>query len=279
MVFQDYALFPDKTVYDNIAYGLRARRIPEHTIKEKVSSHLEMVDLGEYGKRYPSNLSGGQRQRVALARAIVISPRVLLMDEPLSALDAKLRHEMQVLIRSIQQEVGVTTIFVTHDQREALAMSDQVALMRGGKIEQLGPPQEIFHCPKSVYAADFIGRANLLPTKVLDTEGEIAICEVSGSRLEVLANGCTKKDAVKLCVHHQEIELRPDDADSGTLPQGTITAVTFHGRHSNYEVELASGDRVRAECTSGFGAPILSEGQSVGVVISNAACLVREDTP
>ena len=275
MVFQDYALFPDKTVFDNIAYGLRARKTPEDTIKKKVNDYLEMVGLIEFGQRYPSKLSGGQRQRVALARALVISPKVLLMDEPLSALDAKLRHEMQTLIRSIQQDVGVTTIYVTHDQREALAMSDQLALMKEGKIEQLGPPEIIFRRPSTTYAAEFIGRANLLPIKIIQVNGDTAVCEILGVRLEVIANGYTKDDPVKLCVHHQEIQLNLAESGGGDMLQGKVSSVTFHGRHSIYEVELVSGDQVRVERSNGFGAPILSEGEAVSVLISNVACLVR----
>ncbi len=163
MVFQDYALFPDKTVFDNVAYGLRARRIAEAEIKRKVGHILERVGLEEFGARLPAALSGGQRQRVALARALVISPDVLLMDEPLSNLDAKLRHTVRSSIVELQRESGITTVFVTHDQDEALAMSDRIGVMNAGRLEQVGTPTEIYRSPRSAYVADFIGAANILP--------------------------------------------------------------------------------------------------------------------
>lgn len=165
MVFQDYALFPDKTVFDNVAYGLRVRKFSTQIIDEKVDRILQRVELAHLKKRYPGELSGGQRQRVALARALVIEPRILLMDEPLSNLDAKLRIQMRDVIRELQQEAKITTIFVTHDQEEALSMSDRIALLRSGRIDQLDTPEGLYSRPLTAYAADFIGGANLIPVQ------------------------------------------------------------------------------------------------------------------
>lgn len=160
-VFQNYALFPHMTVYENVAFGLKMRNLSDEAIEKEVLSMLEIVDILAYRDRYPSQLSGGQRQRVALARALVIKPKLLLLDEPLSNLDAKLRLQMRHEIRRIQKQLGITTIFVTHDQEECFAISDRVALMRDGQIEQLSTPQEMYHYPKTSYVADFVGFENI----------------------------------------------------------------------------------------------------------------------
>ncbi|MDR1709592.1 MAG: ABC transporter ATP-binding protein, partial [Candidatus Accumulibacter sp.] len=163
MVFQDYALFPDKTVFDNVAYGLRARGVAKPAIRERVESAIDKVGLLELAGRYPAQMSGGQRQRVALARALVIRPRVLLMDEPLSNLDAKMRTQMRDVILDLVREARITTVFVTHDQEEALAMSDKIAIMDRGRIAQIGAPEELYGAPVNAYVADFIGSANTIP--------------------------------------------------------------------------------------------------------------------
>jgi iron(III) transport system ATP-binding protein len=171
-VFQDYAVFPDKTVFDNVAYGLRARHVAAKTIRSKVPEYLERVGLDGFADRLPSEMSGGQRQRVALARALVIEPRVLLMDEPLSNLDASLRVQMRDVIRTLQQETRTTTIFVTHDQEEALAMSDEIAVMKNGRIDQCGAPEEVYRSPETAYVSSFVGAANLLSAEHLGESGD-----------------------------------------------------------------------------------------------------------
>lgn len=170
-VFQSYALFPHLTVRENIEFGLKMQKVPKAEIKERVDSAVEIVALAGFEERKPSQLSGGQRQRVALARAIVCRPKVLLLDEPLSALDAKLRHAMQIELKRLQKKLGITFIFVTHDQEEALTMSDRIAVINKGKIEQLGDATEIYHYPKTNFVANFIGQANILKAKLLDRAG------------------------------------------------------------------------------------------------------------
>jgi spermidine/putrescine transport system ATP-binding protein len=166
-VFQSYALFPHLNVEENIAFGLRMKNVPKNEIVQRVQRGVDLVSLGGFEKRKPSALSGGQRQRVALARAIVCEPKVLLLDEPLSALDAKLRHQMQLELKHLQQRLGITFIFVTHDQEEALTMSDRIAVINKGRIEQLGSVHEIYHRPRTTFVANFIGQANILPATVL----------------------------------------------------------------------------------------------------------------
>lgn len=183
MVFQDYALFPDKTVFDNVAYGLRVRKFSIQQIDDKVERILQRVELAHLKKRYPGELSGGQRQRVALARALVIEPRILLMDEPLSNLDAKLRIQMRDVIRELQQEAKITTIFVTHDQEEALSMSDRIALLRSGKIDQLDTPEGLYSRPLTAYAADFIGGANLIPITHSQERGAQTEVTIAGGHI------------------------------------------------------------------------------------------------
>ncbi|MEY8841055.1 ABC transporter ATP-binding protein, partial [Cribrihabitans sp. XS_ASV171] len=163
IVFQNYALFPHKTVAENVAFGLKYRDVPKSEIAGKVQAALDLVQLPDVGDRYPKALSGGQQQRIALARAIVIEPEVLLLDEPLSALDANLREDMRVELKRIQDQIGVTTVFVTHDQSEALAMSDKIVVMSAGRVEQVGTPEEVYNTPASEFVANFLGASNILP--------------------------------------------------------------------------------------------------------------------
>ncbi|WP_446897945.1 ABC transporter ATP-binding protein [Clostridium sp. LBM24168] len=183
MLFQNYALFPHMTVFDNIAYPLRIRKVNKDDIKERVIDMLKMIDLEEVSKRYPKQLSGGQQQRVALARAIIFNPPLLLLDEPLGALDKHLRQKMQLEIKHIQQKIGITTISVTHDQEEALTMSDKVCIMNKGKLEQIDTPENIYQKPKSRFAAEFIGEINLIRGKILETEGKIATIEIFNKQI------------------------------------------------------------------------------------------------
>lgn len=234
MVFQNYAIFPHLTVYDNVAYGLKARRVPKREMNQRVMEALEMVRITEYKDREPSKLSGGQQQRVALARAIVVHPDLLLMDEPLSNLDAKLRIEMRTTIKKLQRELGITTIYVTHDQEEALAISDRIAVMKKGVIQQIDIPEIIYTKPRNTFIANFIGTSNLITGNVEENNGKY--------KLSILDKWSKDIDLIKdyngqviISVRPEEIELE-DENKLGL--QGTIVLSTFLGDHINYEVKL-----------------------------------------
>ena len=180
MVFQNYALFPHMTVYENIAFPLKMHKVSKEEIDKRVRQALHMVQLPQHGDRYPSQLSGGQQQRIALARALSFEPGLILMDEPLGALDKKLRQHMQIEIKHIQEELGFTTIYVTHDQEEALTMSDRIAVLRDGKLEQVGSPEELYEEPKTLYVADFIGESNIFSASVLEVKDERLLLQLPG---------------------------------------------------------------------------------------------------
>jgi ABC-type Fe3+/spermidine/putrescine transport system ATPase subunit len=273
LVFQNYALFPHKTVFDNIAFGLKYRNVPKPTIAEKVKRALEIVRLPGTDKKLPSELSGGQQQRIALARAIVIEPDVLLLDEPLSALDANLREEMRVELKQIQRQTGITTIFVTHDQSEALAMSDLVVVMNKGKIEQIGAPAEVYEHPQSEFVASFLGNANFLTATVTGgREGAIEVkladgapLVVGGGNLRPVKNG----DTVRVVVRAEKLKLTPHC----TVPiAGKIVDVDYLGALARYDVDLAGGQRVRA--LSSLHERALSAGEPVGVSIDPEHCRI-----
>ena len=232
MVFQSYALFPHYNVFVNVAYGLRLRKVPKDEIQERVTNILKLVELSDMEQRMTNQLSGGQQQRVALARALVVEPGVLLFDEPLSNLDAKLRVQMRTEIRRIQQALGITAIYVTHDQSEAMAISDNIILMKGGVIAQMGSPTEIYYHPNSEFVADFIGECNFLPCTVTGREGNDVIADVYGHPVKVLSERDTIGSA--------EIVLRPETieiADQGQLPC-KVELSCFMGSYQNYHVRV-----------------------------------------
>ncbi|GFN28304.1 ABC transporter ATP-binding protein [Achromobacter denitrificans] len=243
MVFQDYALFPNRTVFENVAYGLRARKMDGASIRKKVPAALERVGLGPYADRLPAALSGGQRQRVALARAMVIQPQVLLMDEPLSNLDAKLRVQVRETIAELQQEAGITTVFVTHDQEEALALSDQIAVMNQGRVEQLGSPQQIYREPATAYVADFIGAANLIPVQGRSTGPGAAEVVLDQHALRARAPHAVDGAAI--------LVARPEDiglarSGEGGLP-GRIRSQQYLGVKTTYRIEFGGGRMVNVD--------------------------------
>ncbi len=206
MVFQSYALFPNMNVADNVGFGLSVRKMPAEQIRQRVSEILKIVQLEDLQKRYPYQLSGGQQQRVALARALAIRPRVLLLDEPLSALDAKIRVELRAEIRRIQQELKITTIYVTHDQEEALSLSDRIVVMNKGRIEQIGTPFEIYNYPQTEFVASFIGQLNLIPVQVVDREG--GLYRIGGQTIQVEQNHRTPLSSQpKLAIRPEEVKL------------------------------------------------------------------------
>ena len=232
MVFQSYALLPHYNIFDNVAYGLKLRKMDKNTIREKVKKILALVGLEGMEERMTNQLSGGQQQRVALARALVLEPGVLLFDEPLSNLDAKLRVTMRTEIRRIQQEAGITAIYVTHDQSEAMALSDQIIIMEKGVVAQIGTPQEIYYHPSSEFVADFIGEANFLKGKLSDKNGDCGSVTVEGHMVPVV--GVSEQPVGKDCT----LVLRPESAilaDSGVLPCKVIVSC-FMGSYQNYHV-------------------------------------------
>jgi len=273
LVFQNYALFPHKTIFDNIAFGLKYRNVPKATIAEKVKRALDVVRLPGVEKKLPSELSGGQQQRIALARAIVVEPDVLLLDEPLSALDANLREEMRVELKQIQRQTGITTIFVTHDQGEALAMSDVVVVMNKGRIEQMGSPFEVYEHPQTEFVAGFLGNANFLPATVAAQHGASVQVRLAGGGELLVGGGCTRPvaagDAVKVVVRAEKVMLAPHS--SVPLP-GRITDVDYLGALARYEVELSGGQRLRA--LSSLHQKAMSLGETVGVTIDPEHCRI-----
>lgn len=234
MVFQDYAIFPHLTVRENVAYGLKLRKLPKQEILEKTNAIMKTVKIDQYADRLPEKLSGGQRQRVALARAIVIRPSVLLMDEPLSNLDAKLRVDMRTAIKEVQQEVGITTVYVTHDQEEALAISDRIAVMNGGIIQQIGAPRDIYCRPSNTFVATFIGHSNLLNV-VLHIEGGHSQVEFPGGytvEMDNLSGEARNDQKVIVSVRPEEFSV----AEEGIAAE--IYKDTFLGQNMNYQIQL-----------------------------------------
>ncbi len=242
MVFQSYALLPHYNVFDNVAYGLKLRNVPKDEIKKRVMDILELVQLTGMEGRMTNQLSGGQQQRVALARALVIEPSVLLFDEPLSNLDAKLRVSMRTEIRRIQQKVGITAIYVTHDQSEAMALSDKIIIMNTGKVAQMGTPQEIYYHPEDEFVADFIGEANFLDGTMTGVDGDLAILNIEGHKAEVaLQPGMTVGKEYKVVLRPEAAHL----ADKGGLPCEVVLSC-FMGSYQNYHV-MVGGTQVKLE--------------------------------
>ena len=230
-IFQRYALFPHLNVYENVAFGLRVKKLKETEIKQIVTEMLHLVNLDGFEKRSISTLSGGQQQRVAIARAIANKPKVLLLDEPLAALDLKLRKDMQKELRRIQRQLGITFIFVTHDQEEALTMSDRVVVMNKGKIQQIGTPQDIYNEPENAFVADFIGESNILDG-IMHKD---FVAEFSGHTFECLDKGFAINENVDVVVRPEDVDIVP--ADKGMLT-GTVTSVDFLGVHYEIIVDI-----------------------------------------
>lgn len=263
-VFQNYALFPHMSVFENVAYGLRVKGDRETEIRRKVREGLDLVGLGKAEHRFPNQLSGGEQQRVALARVLVLQPRVLLMDEPLSNLDAKLRIHMRTEIRRIQKHLNITCLYVTHDQGEALTMSDRIMVMHRGKVEQVGAPMEIYSDPRSLFVADFIGQANILPGEVRAAEGGTLSVDVAGHVFPVRA----VKESSFATGDAAAVVVRPENllpSEGGGIA-GTVETATFLGGRMEYEVLLASGQTALSFDSFLPGKRIWSEGESVHLV-------------
>jgi len=241
MVFQDYALFPHMSVRDNVAYGLKVAHVSGADRTRRVDETLAFVGLGGLGDRWPNQLSGGQQQRVAVARALVIQPQVLLLDEPLSNLDAKLREQLRVEMRILQRRLGMTFVYVTHDQEEALSLSDWIAVMRAGKVEQAGAPWEIYYHPKTAFLADFVGAVNLVPAKVTDLADGTATVSFGRNRAEVRRPKAALSigQDVQLCVRPESFTIAPPDvAATGLSLAGAIVRRAFLGDTMRYWVKV-----------------------------------------
>jgi spermidine/putrescine transport system ATP-binding protein len=243
-VFQSYALFPHLSVFDNVAFGLKRKRLGRDEIKTRVSAMLEIVDLPQMEGRRTSQLSGGQQQRVALARALVNHPTLLLLDEPMSALDAKLRHQMQIELKRIQREVGITFLYVTHDQEEAMTMSDRLVVMRKGKIEGIGSPRDVYDSPSTEFVATFLGASNLLSGRVSDRSGAVATVALdAGVSVRVPTSRLPGDDAVvKVGVRPEKISLGGPSGDGRNALRGRVRVSTFTGVGNQYLVETPWGD-------------------------------------
>ena len=271
MVFQAYALFPNKTVRENIAFGLRMKKTPKNEIGKKVETVLEMVRLQETGDRYPHQLSGGQQQRIALARALAVEPRVLLLDEPLSALDAEVRVALRAEIRRIQSELAITTVYVTHDQEEALSISDRVVVMNKGLIEQVGVPEEIYRAPKTRFVASFIGTANQFMGTASGTE------RVDCQNFSLLAESVKNfraGEAVVALVRPENIQVEVEQPEPGALNvlPGVVETITFHGAITRLGVS-SHGQRLVADVNVNTTRPV-SLNQKIWLTFPASACQV-----
>ncbi len=262
-IFQRYALFPHYNVYENIAYGLRVRKVPEKQIREQVTEMLRLVNLQGFEKRNVSRLSGGQQQRVAIARALVLKPKVLLLDEPLAALDLKLRKDMQQELKNIQKQLGITFIFVTHDQEEALSMSDTVVVMNEGKVQQIGTPIDIYNEPQNAFVADFIGESNILDGVM---KADYVAC-FSGKTFTCVDAGFAPNEDVDIVVRPEDVDIvKPEDG----MLRGVVTSVTFLGVHFEIIVDIG-GFKWMIQTTDEH-----KEGEDVGLYIEPDAIHVMK---
>jgi iron(III) transport system ATP-binding protein len=275
IVFQSYAVWPHMTVYENLAFPLKVRRLKRAEIRERIADTLELVEMTPYEKRYPHELSGGQQQRVALARALVYSPSVLLLDEPFSNLDAKLRERARTWVKDLQHRLGLTTIFVTHDQDEALSMSDRVAVMSHGEIQQIGTPEDVYHRPANRFVAEFVGRVNLIEGVVASVEGGRAVLDVDGGRHRLTVpsgNAAKVSDRLTVVVRPEAMTLLAGDDRSvnGTNTwDANVHATAFLGDHYEYELEAGTLQLIAQTARR-------VDGSRIRVHIPDDACAVVE---
>jgi len=264
MVFQNYALFPHMSVYENIAFGLKMQKVEKSGIQKRVKEVLNLIQLPGIETKYPKELSGGMQQRVAIARAIVIHPEVLLLDEPLSNLDAKLREELRLELREIQQKIGITTVFVTHDITEAFALSDRIAVMQKGKIMQIGTPMEIYEKPENEFVGAFVGKYNRFPVQVLEIQEDVAIAAGQGNglklKIKMNATPLAVGDQVKVMVRPERIRLvaRTAVTATGNAFEASVIGSYYLGTQNHYEV-MMNGSVVRVEMAND-GSPIFEKG-------------------
>ena len=278
MVFQNYALFPHLNVFDNIAFGLRRDKRPKAEIRRRVADALELVQLTGLEKRKPGQMSGGQQQRVALARALVLQPAVLLLDEPLGALDAKLRKALQIELKALQQQVGITFIYVTHDQEEALTMSDRIAVMNNGLVEQVGPPQDLYEEPTTTFVADFLGVSNLM---TVTAQGESSgRCKVALGEFELHASkgDISTIGETRMVIRPERVRLEAHEASGENRIPGMVERVVYLGNANQIIVGLAHGERIQAFVQNTGDELVYRQGDPVKAYLPAEALRVLTDT-
>jgi spermidine/putrescine transport system ATP-binding protein len=268
-VFQSYALFPFLNVADNVAFGLKYQSLGRSEVSQRVGEALDLVQLAGYERRRPGQLSGGQQQRVALARALVLKPAVLLLDEPLGALDAKLRRALQVELKALQERVGVTFLYVTHDQEEALTMSDRLAVMSTGHIAQLGTPREVYEEPADAYVADFLGVSNLMEATVIRSGTDSSPCQlqIGEFHLEAECGVLSATGAVKLAIRPERVQLKPYDEPGQNRVPGMVERVVFLGSASQVIVRLAPGETLQSLVHNDGELVAFQQGSAVNVLL------------
>jgi spermidine/putrescine transport system ATP-binding protein len=290
-VFQTYALFPFMTVADNVAFGLKYQKVSRGETKRRVAEALELVQMDAYAARKPAQLSGGQQQRVALARALILRPRVLLLDEPLGALDAKLRKQLQLELRALQREIGITFVYVTHDQEEALTMSDQIAVLAEGRIEQVGPPQQIYSAPATTFVAGFLGAANIFDAEIVDSVDGVTTCSVLGTLMTATITDDLGDDAPAPTPGAAAVVIRPEritlqDCAAPTGPamnsfSGTVKHVVYVGNCTQVHVDVGGPPDLVVEVPNRSGPASVGHapGDRVACVCSHDAVRVLQRSP
>jgi spermidine/putrescine transport system ATP-binding protein len=278
-VFQTYALFPFMTVWDNVAFGLKYQKASKAETKTRVDEALELARMSEFAKRKPAQLSGGQQQRVALARALVLRPKVLLLDEPLGALDAKLRKQLQLELRALQREVGITFVYVTHDQEEALTMSDQIAVLAEGRIEQVGPPQEIYSAPATTFVAGFLGAANIFDADVLEAADGTAVCSALDTRLGAAVDFDARTGDAAIVIRPERIRVQGADepVSSGhNAIAGVVSQIVYLGHCTQVHVDVGAPTALIVEVPNHAGPASVSHqpGERVNCVCTHDAVRV-----
>jgi spermidine/putrescine transport system ATP-binding protein len=278
-VFQNYALFPHLDVFENIAFGLRRHKVPKKEVRSRVDSALSLVELEGLATRRPNQLSGGQQQRVALARALVLRPAVLLLDEPLGALDAKIRKQLRVELKALQEEVGITFVFVTHDQEEALSMSDRIAVMSGGRIEQIGTPEEVYESPATVFVADFLGVSNLMDAEAAGGPSGECVVRIGEFALRAGCGDLSARGPVKIVARPERVRLLPHgSSDENSLP-AMVERTVYVGSSVQVMTRLATGATIQASVANSGTAHEYGQGTPLCVQLPPDALRVLASGP
>jgi spermidine/putrescine transport system ATP-binding protein len=278
-VFQSYALFPHLNVAENVAFGLKYKKVTKAERAKAVAEALALVQLTGFEKRKPGQLSGGQQQRVALARALILRPSVLLLDEPLGALDARLRKDLQVELKTLQENLGITFVFVTHDQEEALTMSDRVAVMNGGRVEQSGPPQFIYEEPATLFVADFLGVSNLIPAEASGRSGASCLLTVGDMPMRAVQGSVDARGPVKAMIRPERVRIEPQGTTGENRLPGLVEHLVFLGSFRELRMRLLGGALVTAVQPNDGTEPVPEQGSAVTVHLPAESLRVLQDAP